>query len=583
MGPSNRLALAALATFGASCSVLAGYRAPVPEVGVDACGNLVDDDFDGALDCDDVDCNGLCSEEHAESCADDRDNDGDGLTDGSDPRCWRFSPPTVQSCATVRGSSLAPAIDPGSLEWRGVGRIVPDPTGGAGYVLAGESSILRVAPTSVATGALDGTTVEARLRLASGVATMLSIVPEGQVDDLATASRFSRFVRLYMGEEWWIGTDDRRSVAQRPFPDPSAPIWVDVRIVFRGRTAAAAFDYGSGALELGQVELPADMEDPIALDVVVQTDGSHATDEAPLVGSLRVVREELSRCRGEEHVPQMRTPPYDIVLAAARGGEDGSIGCALSSAEGTGLSWRSIAGAPWESSFAIGWIDVRYVIGAGITWDAANRRFVGLVATGNSWVAPLGPAAFAAIESPDCDSWALQRVPPTMLPREDLEIVGAGMEYEIEPDGAHVVRFAGVVAGESGLVTLRSTTGDPIDFGFDTAIVPFGADVDAFLSQSALLGIERVGPSDLVLFGASGRGLVAFVPRGSAGGGWTALRAPIFEGTPATGAFDSGVLVGPPRFATSGGDPLHGDLFYGGSGACTDCIQGGVAELTAAP
>lgn len=48
------------------------------------CGNEVDDDGDGLIDCVDPDCDGTCPE----VCDDDRDNDGDGELDCADESCW---------------------------------------------------------------------------------------------------------------------------------------------------------------------------------------------------------------------------------------------------------------------------------------------------------------------------------------------------------------------------------------------------------------------------------------------------------------------------------------------------------------
>jgi hypothetical protein len=47
------------------------------------CGNGLDDDADGAADCDDADCDGSCPE----ACTDGRDNDGDGAIDCDDADC----------------------------------------------------------------------------------------------------------------------------------------------------------------------------------------------------------------------------------------------------------------------------------------------------------------------------------------------------------------------------------------------------------------------------------------------------------------------------------------------------------------
>lgn len=54
-----------------------------------ACDNGVDDDGDGSVDCADTDCQqtSACDPTHEWSCADGEDNDHDGLTDCQDPDC----------------------------------------------------------------------------------------------------------------------------------------------------------------------------------------------------------------------------------------------------------------------------------------------------------------------------------------------------------------------------------------------------------------------------------------------------------------------------------------------------------------
>jgi hypothetical protein len=65
--------------------VALGTCAPVPE----DCGNDLDDDGDGATDCQDLDCrlDPVCIATHETDCADQVDNDLDLLTDCEDPDC----------------------------------------------------------------------------------------------------------------------------------------------------------------------------------------------------------------------------------------------------------------------------------------------------------------------------------------------------------------------------------------------------------------------------------------------------------------------------------------------------------------
>src|SRR6187551_3728317 len=83
-----------------------------PECFSSDCPEICDDELnnDGdpsGPDCKDEDCNGHCPEESADSCEDGWDNDGDGLTDGEDPRCWGHRPIQAASCLSSDPSQLA--------------------------------------------------------------------------------------------------------------------------------------------------------------------------------------------------------------------------------------------------------------------------------------------------------------------------------------------------------------------------------------------------------------------------------------------------------------------------------------------
>ncbi|MDM9630611.1 hypothetical protein [Robiginitalea aurantiaca] len=56
------------------------------EVPVELCADGIDNDGDGLIDCEDLDCE-TSPECIAEICDDGLDNDGDGLTDCEDPEC----------------------------------------------------------------------------------------------------------------------------------------------------------------------------------------------------------------------------------------------------------------------------------------------------------------------------------------------------------------------------------------------------------------------------------------------------------------------------------------------------------------
>lgn len=56
------------------------------EIPMEICSDLIDNDGDGLIDCEDPDC-ALSSECTAENCTDEIDNDGDGLIDCEDSEC----------------------------------------------------------------------------------------------------------------------------------------------------------------------------------------------------------------------------------------------------------------------------------------------------------------------------------------------------------------------------------------------------------------------------------------------------------------------------------------------------------------
>ncbi len=68
-----------------------------------ACRNQIDDDRDGLTDCADGDCLGHCPETDRERCANGVDDDGDGAVDREDLGCWAalLDVPEVRRCASI--------------------------------------------------------------------------------------------------------------------------------------------------------------------------------------------------------------------------------------------------------------------------------------------------------------------------------------------------------------------------------------------------------------------------------------------------------------------------------------------------
>lgn len=90
----------------------------------------VDEDQDGVFDCADMDCDGQCPEDTIDVCADERDQDGDGLTDFADPGCWPFADVRIASCTSVAAVDSTFDFDGPDEAWAHVGDTIrPDPLG----------------------------------------------------------------------------------------------------------------------------------------------------------------------------------------------------------------------------------------------------------------------------------------------------------------------------------------------------------------------------------------------------------------------------------------------------------------------
>jgi hypothetical protein len=107
----TRLLSALMFAAAAGCGQIYAYPDPEVEAGPSSCSDERDNDFDGATDCADSDCDGQCPEASRAECSDGRDNDGDGLVDARDPRCWLIEPPKTQRCAEASGVEMIASFD----------------------------------------------------------------------------------------------------------------------------------------------------------------------------------------------------------------------------------------------------------------------------------------------------------------------------------------------------------------------------------------------------------------------------------------------------------------------------------------
>ncbi len=76
-----------------------------PPAVAESCANQIDDDGDGLADCLDSDCDGRC----LETCTDERDNDGDGAVDCADSDC--NEPTCAEDCTDARDNDADGAAD----------------------------------------------------------------------------------------------------------------------------------------------------------------------------------------------------------------------------------------------------------------------------------------------------------------------------------------------------------------------------------------------------------------------------------------------------------------------------------------
>jgi hypothetical protein len=93
-----------------ACSSYLEFSDLDTEASLRACGDRIDNDFDGSIDCADTGCTGFIGE----VCGDGLDNDLDGLTDGKDSECWPSTPSFRCS------SSLGVEIERGPLTVDGI-------------------------------------------------------------------------------------------------------------------------------------------------------------------------------------------------------------------------------------------------------------------------------------------------------------------------------------------------------------------------------------------------------------------------------------------------------------------------------
>ncbi len=106
----------------AGCSALFDYPQPRAENSSPFCGDGIDNDYDGRVDCADLDCadsRDCTRREDPADCRDEQDNDRDGYADRADPLCWHlFASDPWERCVTARTTELYEEFDaPATARW----------------------------------------------------------------------------------------------------------------------------------------------------------------------------------------------------------------------------------------------------------------------------------------------------------------------------------------------------------------------------------------------------------------------------------------------------------------------------------
>jgi len=99
----------------AGCTALFTYPEAVDETSGAVCGDGIDNDLDGQIDCLDIGCSNTeactLSEQSFEECSDRRDNDEDGFIDRADPLCWHLYDEPWLRCRRTRSATVSEQFD----------------------------------------------------------------------------------------------------------------------------------------------------------------------------------------------------------------------------------------------------------------------------------------------------------------------------------------------------------------------------------------------------------------------------------------------------------------------------------------
>lgn len=262
------------------CTLLESYPAPDVEI-CDGMG--IDEDFDGASDCDDSEC--VCPEDDARACGNARDDDRDGRIDAADANCWPVSRVTIDRCATLHAGTTQ-LVSTIAETWTQVGAITtaedPDRPGHFVAGLLGLQTELTTAATLA--GLWNGTHVSARVFLdpSSLASVRLAYASDPSATDAPTVTLGNEILTL----SWGTARQDTASA-------PIRPGWVTLSIDVDGAGARASAVRDDGARFEAALSTPEGWpdQDPIRVAVTIATDEN--MPGRALFDTLEVVRPDV--------------------------------------------------------------------------------------------------------------------------------------------------------------------------------------------------------------------------------------------------------------------------------------------------
>lgn len=556
--PASGLASALVALVTSHCSLALGYPEVEGENTDVLCADERDQDLDGLVDCADEDCDGQCVEAGPVLCRDGRDNDRDGVIDVDDARCWGEHALAVSdACSSIRGTSarswfsesaFAPPLAPTELA------TAPAPM----LALAGTR---RWVSATTLTGQLDGTfiSVEVGGERSTG-AIRIGLVAESRLSDPRAGATSGVFIRVEAHRltleadgviVWGPGTFGRSTIlVEATLHDGRIQIGGDSFIDPPGGSFRSTLVDAFGATTA---------HEPLRLVIEVED----TPDAEPwLITRLEVTRGADNPCG--RVVPQMLEP----ALAVARL-PSGEL-CALvgvpepsSSGRVTSLRGRRSAddGATWsEASVRVPGPAEAY--GAAVLASSTEGVAGAIVSTRDRELTEEAADVWL-VASADCEVWTftpsgigaqlLIRVSPRSLGfgREDGRFVATLYYPELETNP--LLRYSAL-----------ELTGpyEPIE--------PIGGDL-ATLGLRPELGLHFAQwGGDTLLLGTTARGADLFVRHAS---GWLPLAEPLARPTADPGTFDedAAVAVGLTVLPGASGPRLIVLHDGGAQGICPDC------------